>query len=225
MNKNNLQKICQNGILVYLRKEHRKPSSTGRECLYEKDGRSFCFVFSGNWVWLFRDDDRELRMGGRRGQFWAITFQSRRRILSAPEPVYSGQHSLKLVDGGEETPEAYVAYITGLSNGDVITASFHVYDTTPGPGVSPRARIWAHYVKNNSIDDFAGSAGGNSSYSDGTGWCNLSWNWTVDLGYDRTGLVIEVRTYSNHGDTVWIDDLSITVPETAMVHMPGQTVP
>jgi hypothetical protein len=145
--------------------------------------------------------------------------------VAAPEPVYSGQHSLKLVDSGVETPEAYVAYITGLSNGETISVNLWVYDITPGPGVSPRARIWAHYVKNNSINDFAGSAGGNASYSNGSGWSNLGWNWTIDLGYDRTGLVIEVRTYSDIGDTVWIDDLSVTAPETANVYVPGQTVP
>lgn len=145
--------------------------------------------------------------------------------VSLPEPVRSGEHSLKLVDGGIDTPQAYVAYITGLSNGDIVSANFWVFDNTPGPGVSPRARIWAHYVKNSNINDYAGSAGGNLSYSDGSGWCNLSWNWTIDLGYDRTGLVIEVRTYSDFGDTVWVDDLSVTAPVSAKIYLPAQQVP
>lgn len=144
--------------------------------------------------------------------------------VSLPEPVHSGKHSLKLVDGGIDTPQAYVAYITGLSNGDIVSANFYVFDDTPGPGVSPRARIWAHYVKNNNINDYAGSAGGNLAYSDGSGWCNLSWNWTIDSGYDRTGLVIEVRTYSNFGDTVWIDDLSVIAPVSSKIYLPGQQI-
>jgi hypothetical protein len=144
---------------------------------------------------------------------------------TSPDPTHSGERSLRLIDGGVDTPEVYVAYITGLLNGETVSANLWTYDITPGPGVSPRARIWAHYVKNNNIDDFAGTAGGNLSYSDGSGWSNLGWNWTIDLGYDRTGLVIEVRTYSNLGDTVWIDDLSVTVPETAKVYVPGQQVP
>ena len=145
--------------------------------------------------------------------------------VTAPDPVHNGQHSLKLIDGGEGTPQAYVAYITGLSNGDVVSANFWIFDITPGQGVSPRARIWAHYVTNDNINEYGGSASGNPSYSDGSGWCNLEWSWTIDLGYDRTGLVIEVRTYSDLGDTVWIDDLSVTAPETARIYVPGQTVP
>ncbi len=28
-------------------------------------------------------------------------------------------------------------------------------------------------------------------------------------------MIIEVRTYSNAGDTVWIDDLEVIIPDTA----------
>jgi hypothetical protein len=37
----------------------------------------------------------------------------------------------------------------------------------------------------------------------------------------HTGLVIEVRTYSSPGDVVWIDDLSVTAPDGATIHTPG----
>jgi hypothetical protein len=144
--------------------------------------------------------------------------------VTAPDPVYAGLRSLKLVDGAETgTPEAFVAYVTGLSTGDVVDAGFWAYDTTPGD--TPSARIWAHYVKNNDINAYAGSAGGNSTYSDGTGWDELTHSWTVDMGYDRTGLVIVVRTYSEPCDTVWIDNLTVTGPETADIQVPSDIVP
>ena len=144
--------------------------------------------------------------------------------VTAPDPVYAGLRSLKLVDGGETgTPEAFVAYITDLFTADIVDAGFWAYDTTPEG--SPRARIWAHYVKNNDINDYAGSAGGNSAYSDGTGWSELTHSWTVDMGVDRTGLVVVVRTYSGSGDTVWIDDLTVTAPERATIQVPGDIVP
>ncbi|MFH1730746.1 MAG: PEP-CTERM sorting domain-containing protein, partial [Planctomycetota bacterium] len=42
-------------------------------------------------------------------------------------------------------------------------------------------------------------------------------SWTVADGH--TGLVIEARTYSDPGDTVWLDDFQVTCPDTATVVM------
>lgn len=135
--------------------------------------------------------------------------------------VHNGSLSLKIVDGGENTPQAYVGWVTGLANGDEVTASFWVYDAVSG---SPSARIWGHYTSDPvDIDSYAGSASGNYTYS-GDGWSQLSYTWTFDAGADRDGLVIEARTYSELGDTVWIDDLTITAPENATIVTPA-TVP
>lgn len=137
-------------------------------------------------------------------------------------PVYSGSHSLQLVDNysGSATPQAYVAWITGLATGDVVTASFWVYDTTPSS--SPSGRIWGHYTSSlTDIDAYAGSASGSSSYGDGNGWSQLSYSWTFDASTDRNGLVIEARTYSDSLDTIWIDDLSIIAPDHATVITAG----
>ena len=144
-------------------------------------------------------------------------------------PVYSGDHSLYLLDQtASGTPQAYVGWITGLQNGDTVTAGFWVYDDTPG--ASPSGRIWGHYTDDSSdIDSYAGSASGSSTYSDGTGWSYLEYTWTFDDGDsdDRTGLVIEARTYSDSGAYIYVDNLTITAPDTATIITPATsaTVP
>ncbi len=125
------------------------------------------------------------------------------------DPVYEGDLSLQLVDGGEGTPQAYVAWIEGLNDGDTITAGFWVYDTTPGG--SPSGRIWGHYNSENDINAYAGSAGGNDTYSGAEPWSYLEHTWTYDSGTDRTGFVLEARTYSSLGDTIWVDAMDISV--------------
>ena len=138
---------------------------------------------------------------------------------------HSAPNSLKLVDmsaTGPSTPQAYIGWVEGLNVGDQVTASVWVYDTVSG---SPSGRIWGHYNANHDIDTYDGSANGNADYGSQTGWSQLSWTWTYtaddygDIG-DRTGLVIEFRTYSTDGDTVWIDDLEITAPDYATICKP-----
>jgi hypothetical protein len=130
-------------------------------------------------------------------------------------PVHGGQRSLMLEDNSVSgTPQAYVAWITGLQDGDVVEAGFWRYDTTPD--AAPSSRIWAHWNDDpNDIDGYDGSASGNVDYGLGAGWDWTSYMWTVVDGH--TGLVIEARTYSNPGDTVWIDDLCISAPDSAIV--------
>lgn len=136
--------------------------------------------------------------------------------VSAPDPVYAGAKSLKLVDNAPSgTPQAYLAWITGLQTGDIVTASFYVYDTTPSG--APSGRIWGHWNDTPDLTGFSGSAGGNNDYGPSNGWAELSWSWTVAA---NTGLVIEARTYSNPGDTVYLDNLKITVPDHARVTLP-----
>ena len=92
-----------------------------------------------------------------------------------------------------------------------------MYDTTPS--ASPSGRIWGHYTSNpntvvpcdGNVQDYAGSASGNYDYSAGTGWSYLEHTWTFDAGTDRTGMVIEARTYGDSGDKVWFDDLEVVV--------------
>lgn len=147
--------------------------------------------------------------------------------VGVPDPVYAGDRSLKLVDmssTGPSTPQAYVAWIVGLQDGDQVEGKFWRYDTTPG--ASPSCRIWGHWNDDpNNVMGFNGSAGGNEDYGPGTGWDETSWVWTVSGGH--TGLVIEIRTYSTDGDTVWIDNMTVTAPAHASIYVapePGSLV-
>lgn len=139
--------------------------------------------------------------------------------VGAPDPVHGGSYSLLLEDNSPTgTPQAYLAFIVGLQDGDEVTASFWRYDTTPG--ASPSCRVWAHWNDTFcNIDGYNGSASGNDDYGPGTGWDETSWTYTVADGH--TGLVIECRTYSNPGDSVWIDDMTITAPDHAVIFTPG----
>jgi hypothetical protein len=135
--------------------------------------------------------------------------------VGAPDPIHTGERSLRLEDNSPTgTPQAYIAWIMGLTDGDMVTGSFWRYDTTPG--VSPSVRIWAHWNDDPfDINGYNGSAGGNEDYGPSEGWDQTSWDWTVVDGH--TGLVIEARTYSNPGDTVWLDDLEVIAPEGATI--------
>jgi MYXO-CTERM domain-containing protein len=132
--------------------------------------------------------------------------------VSSPEPVYAGDHALRVTESPNgSTPQAYVAYIEGLTDGDVIDASFFGYDLTPG--ASPSLRIWGHYALSGDVTSYAGSAGGNTTYTDGTGWNQVAWSWTFDSdGGTRDALVVEVRLYSPTGEEpdFYIDDLEVT---------------
>lgn len=141
--------------------------------------------------------------------------------VTAPDPVYNGTASLKLEDNGGDgvTPQAYVAFVWGLQEGDVVSAGFWRYDDTPG--VAPSCRVWGHW--NNSLpadpDGYNGSAGGNSDFGLGEGWDFTTWDFIVPA--ETTGLVVECRTYSNAGDIVWIDEMVIIAPDDAFIQIPG----
>jgi len=136
------------------------------------------------------------------------------------EPVHGGNFSLKLVDNAESgTPQAYLVYLWFLQDGDEITVGFWRYDDTPD--AAPSVRIWGHWNDElpDNPDGYNGSADGNSEYGPGTGWDYTEFTWTVVDGH--TGLVIEARTYSSPGDTVWLDDLHIEAPDHVYIQIPG----
>lgn len=137
------------------------------------------------------------------------------------DPVHGGSQSLHLTDQTTSgTPQAFVALVADLQMGDSVYAEFWRYDTTPGS--SPSARIWGHWIEDPyDIDSYLVSAGGNEDYGPGTGWDLASWGWTADAD-SLHHLVIECRTYSNPGDEVWIDDMSVTAPDGAIIVFPGE---
>lgn len=139
---------------------------------------------------------------------------------NSTEQAHSGTKSLKFTEevlGG--TPQGFVAYIENLVEGDTITAGMWVYDTTPG--TNPSGRIWAHYANPGDVYSYRGSALGNNTYSDGTGWSYLEWDWTFneDCGGTngcRNAFVLEIRLYSSlDGDFIYVDDVNVDVNSTS----------
>ncbi len=148
-------------------------------------------------------------------------------LENSTEQAHGGTHSLKITEtplGG--TPYAGVWWVTGLTDGDQVTASIWVYDMTPSG--SPSGRIWGHYTDTD-VNSYAGSASGNGTYSDGTGWSQLSYTWTFDSDTDtRDGLLVEARIYSSTElDAIYVDDISITVTaaDPVVITAPDGSVP
>ncbi len=133
-------------------------------------------------------------------------------------PVHGGGWALRCEDNAASgTPQAFLVWVKGLTDGDMVTAGFWRYDDTPG--TSPSCRIWGHWNDDPvDVNGYDGSASGNGDYGEGLGWDYTDWTWTVADGH--TGLIIEIRTYSNDGDVVWIDDLYVDAPEFAEVILP-----
>ncbi len=140
----------------------------------------------------------------------------------ASDTVHSAPQSLMFVeDPLSGTPQACVAWVRDLVDGDEVTASFWVFDTTPQADF-PKGRIWGHWndhVDPDSVENYDGSASGPSAYST-EGWSQQEFTWTVVDGH--TGLIIEARIYSGAGaNVVWFDDLSITAPDGASFILPN----
>lgn len=141
----------------------------------------------------------------------------------------AGTHSLKLSEnplGG--TPQAYLWWVTGLTDGDTITATFMVYDTSSAG--YPSGRIWAHATPvGGVVTDYGGSLSGSSTYSSGIGWETLTYTWTYNSSSGANdGFVLEARIYSAAlDDFIYIDDTSIDVSSnTATIYAAdGSTVP
>lgn len=133
------------------------------------------------------------------------------------------------------TPQIYIAWVTGLVAGDVVTAEYAAFDDIVSSYYGyPSCGIWAHYSTNADIDSYQGSAGGGAGtvvITQGLGWEELSSSWTFgDDGSPYAGaeaIVIEMRVYSspatsdpNYTD-YWADLVTVTAPETATIHFPG----
>ena len=178
---------------------------------------SFLFVVS----WAFADQSDtygwEDGVGTALGSYLGVILEN------STEQAYEGTHSLKITeDPISGTPQTYIWWITGLTDGDIIDASFWVYDFNEEASY-PKGRIWAHYTDDpTDIYSYAGSAGGNEEYST-IGWSQLSWSWTFDSsGGTRDGFVVEARIYSGSAapdNVIYIDSAAITVSsDTATIH-------
>ena len=121
---------------------------------------------------------------------------------------YDGDYMLTVSESPiNSTPQAFIGHVKTLNAGDVIDACFWGYDNTPS--ASPSLRIWAHYSLNDDLTVIQGSAGGNSDYTDGTGWSQICHSWTIPA--EKEALTIQARLYSGSTDPTpyYIDLISI----------------
>jgi hypothetical protein len=123
----------------------------------------------------------------------------------------------------------FLAAVWDLEPGDQVTASVWRYDPMAG---LPYFRLWAH--ANNALvnagsamgqdmEAYDGNLMGNSSFGSQIGWEQFSHTWTIGAG--TTGMVIDAVVYGSPGDVIWVDDLSVTVPDHASVRLPDAFYP
>lgn len=138
--------------------------------------------------------------------------QDGERYLHVAEEPHSG------------TPQAYVAWITNLQEGDMVYVSMWGFDDE-AEDPSPSLRLWGGYSPNADITIYTGSAGEgltNSGYTSGIGWEEMSSSWLHPAGQEA--LVIQLRLYSSPstGDyrtDYWGDLITVTTDsETAQIH-------
>ncbi|MDC0145256.1 PKD domain-containing protein [bacterium] len=136
------------------------------------------------------------------------------------------------IDG---TPQAFIAWVTDISEGDEITACYYGYDTTPGS--SPSMRVWGWWSDGSDINAYGGTAGGNEDYTAGTGWDQVCHTWSTNDGWNGSNnweegeaLVVLARLYSSSSATepvqYFIDSVEITTTSaTATINFPSAQGP
>lgn len=141
--------------------------------------------------------------------------------------VHTGMRALELVRTNTATTQAYVAWIKGLTTGDVVTGIVWIYDTTSG--ANPSGRIWAHYGSSTDVTAAYGSVSGPADYSGFVlGWGQVPnsgtpYAWTFGTPAPTNpaadAIIIEIRSYgySVGANTIWVDDIEITAPDRAGV--------
>ena len=136
---------------------------------------------------------------------------------------YSGNSSLFMVeDPVSGTPQGYVGWVTGLTEGDTVTATMWMKGASNGVDNDGKGRLWGHYSDNEDITTYLGSASGSPDYAgEGGIWTQASHTWTIAEG--QTALVIEARMYSYGSNNIVLgDDLTVsTNNDGAMITLAG----
>ena len=137
------------------------------------------------------------------------------------EDSYSGLQSLKITENPlSSTPQAYIAWVQGVSAGDTISASMWI----KGAGETSKGRIWGAYSAADDITSYKGSASGPGSYAgEGNVWEQHSYEWTVGDGQEA--FILQARIYSYDGENnnvIYVDDVEITSsnPNAAITFVP-----
>jgi len=168
-------------------------------------------TISSGWEWSDRQSNEAAVHGdqgrlqpviGYEGSIGEVT------TVTDPDVCRTDDNCLKATESPiSGTPALYLAWVTSLNPGDVVTASFWVKG-----GYSAKATIWGHFT--NDDDDYNSGAtdvGGTTYGGLGGGWDELSYSWTITTY--NSGLVIEAKMYCYDDDdnTIYIDDLTVTV--------------
>ena len=138
-------------------------------------------------------------------------------FTNVDDPLGGGGNALEIHEEPlSGTPQGYISWITGLTDGDTIDVS--MLGLGDGSETS-KVRLWAHYTLDD-ITSYGGSSSGPSGYSSSTTeWTLLSHQWTFDSnGGARNGIVIEARIYSyssNELTSAWVTDLNVEVESTS----------
>ena len=144
---------------------------------------------------------------------------------------HEGSKMLKLIGAAVSgnAPEAYLAWITGLAEGDQVTVSYWVQGLN-ADGSKPAGRIWGGYTSSSQVSsESQGTASGSNSYGgDDAVWEQLSKTWTISTG--NVALNVKVRVYDDlaGNETIYVDDMQITVSNpnaTINLPQPDTTVP
>ena len=130
---------------------------------------------------------------------------------SAPDPVYDGNHSMFMTeDPLSSTPNAVVAWVSGIEAGDQITATMWFRGMDVG-GSTAKARLWGAYYEATDTSTYEGSAGGPSGYAgENETWESMTHTWTVNDTTSIFGLQVRIYSYGDN-NMIWGDNLEISV--------------
>lgn len=119
----------------------------------------------------------------------------------------------------------FVATVWGLQESDEVYVSIWRYDPMSD---MPYFALWAHYNdalyeasdargQDMAVDD--GNCYGNAMLGMQNGWEEYTYTWTVKPGH--SGMVIDAQIYGSTNSQMWVDDLTLTVPDHANVRTPS----
>jgi len=118
----------------------------------------------------------------------------------------------------------FVASVWGLEEGDEVTVSIWRYDNN---SAMPYFALWSHY--NDALMQASDARGQDMAINDGNcygdqtlgvqnGWEQYTHTWTIEAGHN--GLVIDAQVYGNTDSYMYVDDMTIVVPDHASVRTP-----
>ncbi len=119
----------------------------------------------------------------------------------------------------------FLAAVWDLQVGDEVTVNLWRRDDNSN---MPYFRLWSHYndalenatdARGQDMEADDGSLGGNNDFGSQSGWEEFSYTWTIAEGHN--GLVIDGVVYGDRGATIYVDDITITVPDHASVRLPN----